>query len=166
MHVLRLEVTTSWRQRLFALTLPRDSVSVTAVCEKFSRLLQSLENFRQRVFRRSRGRRLRCALVWLGLKVQPADVHSMARYMDKDGDGLVSYDEFRQAVGVAGTAVEEEEWSEAAGMVGERQTGGPNEFAGLQPIPIPELAEIEDQEAGEAGGNSRGAEVRRPSLRR
>ena len=106
------------------------------------------------------------ALVWLGLKVQPADVHSMARYMDKDGDGLVSYDEFRQAVGVAGTAVEEEEWSEAAGMVGERQTGGPNEFAGLQPIPIPELAEIEDQEAGEAGGNSRGAEVRRPSLRR
>ena len=37
----------------------------------------------------------------------------MVRYTDKDGDGLVSYDEFRLAVGAS--ALEEEDWSEAAG---------------------------------------------------
>jgi len=101
------------------------------------------------------------ALVWLGLQATAADTHAMVRYMDKDGDGLVSYDEFRQALGVAGL-VEEEEWSEAAGMVDGVGRGG--EFVGLTPIPIPELAEVDDADAAEAamggGGVGVAAEVR------
>ena len=84
-----------------------------------ARALHLLDAFR--AFNSSSNGLLTCselygALVWLGLRVTPPDVHAMVRYMDKDGDGLVSYDEFRQSVGMGGMEAEEE-WSESAGIV-------------------------------------------------
>jgi hypothetical protein len=79
------------------------------------------------------------ALVWLGLQVHPADVHAMMRYMDKDGDGVVTYDEFRLAIGTH--AVDEEhEWNDDLEDTAKRY-----EFMGLKPIPMPELADVEDE---------------------
>ena len=121
-----------------------------------------------RAFNASQNGMLTCselygALVWLGLRVTPPDVHAMVRYMDKDGDGLVSYDEFRLAVGVAGVA-EEEEWSEAAGMV-DGGRGAVGEFSGLTPIAVPEIAEVDDAEAAEAhaSGGARAGRVEVPT---
>ena len=39
-------------------------------------------------------------------QVSPQDVYGIVRHMDKDGDGLVSFDEFRAAVGMEENAEE------------------------------------------------------------
>jgi len=41
-------------------------------------------------------------LVWLGMQVGPPDIWEMVRHIDTDGDGFVSFDEFRLAVGSEG----------------------------------------------------------------
>eukprot|EP00966_Prymnesium_polylepis_P077801 1802583-Prymnesium_polylepis.2 len=41
-------------------------------------------------------------LLPLAAQVVPSDVHAMVRHMDADGDGLVSFDEWRRALGSSG----------------------------------------------------------------
>jgi hypothetical protein len=131
-----------------------------------ARALHLLDAFR--AFNSSSNGLLTCselygALVWLGLRVTPPDVHAMVRYMDKDGDGLVSYDEFRQSVGMGGMEAEEE-WSESAGIVDGGAGGVGGEFGGLSPIPMPELAELDEHDDfhGANGGGNGGGRVEVP----
>ena len=86
------------------------------------------------------------ALTWLGMRASPADVHEMVRHMDKDSDGLVSYDEFRKALNntAFGNEAADEALADDAEVtddVGERL-----EFSGLSPIPILELADADEQQ--------------------
>jgi len=88
------------------------------------------------------------ALVWLGLPVEPADIHAMVRHMDRDGDGLVSFDEFRMAVGGGGELSERDGTQEMTDEL-EGVALRP-EFQGLTAVTIPELAELDESEAIEA----------------
>jgi hypothetical protein len=123
-----------------------------------NRSLPLLDAFR--AFNASQNGLLTCsemfgALSWLGLAVAPGDVHGIVRYMDKDGDGLISYDEFRLAlVPDGGDTVSaehrEDAEREANGMLDENGGSGilsRAEFAGLAPILMPELAEVDEEEA-------------------
>ena len=77
-------------------------------------------------------------LRWLGMDVGPPDIYEMVRRMDGDGDGFVSFDEFRLAVGSeADTEMWAHESDEPPHLVG-------ISLANLKPIPIRELFDEED----------------------
>ena len=77
-------------------------------------------------------------LRWLGMDVGPPDIYEMVRRMDGDGDGFVSFDEFRLAVGSeADTEMWAHESDEPPHLVG-------ISLADLKPIPIRELFDEED----------------------
>ena len=91
------------------------------------------------------------ALVWLGLPVSPPDVYNMVRYMDRDADGLITYDEFRTCIGMG--VDDFEEAAESAAIVSGTANDSEEraDFDGLHPIPIPELAEVDaEQEEADA----------------
>ena len=72
------------------------------------------------------------------MQVVPQDVHAMVRHIDVDGDGLVSFDEFRRALGSGG---EDEDWSDE--LDDEPTRSG--QFIDLKPIPMRELLDAEEE---------------------
>ena len=66
------------------------------------RQLPSIDAFR--AFNASQNGLISCSelyggLVWLGMDVKPPNVYELVRQMDKDDDGLVSWDEWLRAIG-------------------------------------------------------------------
>jgi len=79
------------------------------------------------------------ALVWLGLQVVPNDIHAMVRFMDIDGDGLISFDEFRRAFG---SGDEDEDWADELEDDDSVRNG---QFTNLKPIPMRELTDADEE---------------------
>jgi len=108
-----------------------------------ARGLYTLDAFR--AFNASQNGLLTCSelfggLTWLGLSVGPPDVYEMMRHMDKDGDGLASFDEFRQAFG---SAQDTDVWAQDLSAAPPVSV----DLSKLVPIQIAELADIDQAAA-------------------
>ena len=103
-------------------------------------------------------------LYWLGLVLQPAQVHSIVRAIDRDNDGLVSFDDFELAFGQSTPTAEDVTADAPAALLGRSvpltrtlsrsDSGGvAAAMAGshypavtVEPRPIPELHTPENSE--------------------
>jgi hypothetical protein len=141
-----LQLSTRPVGRMFAMEHEYHILHSFAVMSRIRLLLQqrglyTLDAFR--AFNAAQNGLMSCSelyggLRWLGMDVGPPDIYEMMRHMDGDGDGFVSFDEFRLAVGSeADTEMWAHDGDEPPHLVG-------ISLADLHPIPIKELFDEED----------------------
>ena len=116
------------------------------------RQLPSIDAFR--AFNASQNGLISCSelyggLVWLGMDVKPPNVYELVRQMDKDDDGLVSWDEWLRAIGrVMPSEAHSTPGDEDLDAILAARTD--LDLASLRPIPIRELYDREEEDEGDS----------------